>query len=44
MNIPADQATDVRSQVSAEEWQARVDLAARYRLAALHGWDDPGKL
>jgi len=26
--------------VSAEEWQARVDLAALYRLVALHGWDD----
>jgi ribulose-5-phosphate 4-epimerase/fuculose-1-phosphate aldolase len=30
----------VRSQVSAEEWQQRVDLAACYRLVALHGWDD----
>ncbi len=26
--------------MSAEEWQARVDLAALYRLVALHGWDD----
>ena len=26
--------------VSAEEWQARVDLAAAYRLVALFGWDD----
>ena len=25
---------------SAEEWQARVDLAATYRLVAMHGWDD----
>jgi ribulose-5-phosphate 4-epimerase/fuculose-1-phosphate aldolase len=33
-------APDVMSQVSAEEWQARVDLAAAYRLVALHGWDD----
>ena len=39
MNTPADQAADVRSQVSAEEWQVRVDLAACYRLVALHGWD-----
>ncbi len=31
---------DVRSQVSAEEWQARVDLAAAYRLVADFGWDD----
>jgi ribulose-5-phosphate 4-epimerase/fuculose-1-phosphate aldolase len=26
--------------VSAEEWDLRVDLAATYRLVALHGWDD----
>jgi len=26
--------------VSAEEWQARVDLAACYRLVAQHGWSD----
>jgi ribulose-5-phosphate 4-epimerase/fuculose-1-phosphate aldolase len=31
---------DVRSRVSDAEWQARVDLAACYRLVALHGWDD----
>lgn len=31
---------DLRSSVSKEEWQARVDLAGLYRLAALHGWDD----
>ena len=30
----------VRSKVSAAEWQVRVDLAAAYRLVALHGWDD----
>ena len=30
----------VRDQVSDEEWQLRVDLAACYRLIALHGWDD----
>ena len=30
----------VRDQVSAEEWQIRVDLAAAYRLVALYGWDD----
>src|SRR2546422_4695687 len=29
-----------RDQVSTEEWQARVDLAAAYRLVALYGWDD----
>ena len=31
---------DVKSQVSAEEWAIRVDLAAAYRLVALYGWDD----
>ncbi len=30
----------VREQVSAEEWQTRVDLAACYRLVARFGWDD----
>lgn len=30
----------IREQVSAEEWQVRVDLAALYRLVAMHGWDD----
>ncbi|MFA5123542.1 class II aldolase/adducin family protein [Zavarzinia sp.] len=30
----------VRDQVSPEEWAVRVDLAAAYRLVALHGWDD----
>jgi ribulose-5-phosphate 4-epimerase/fuculose-1-phosphate aldolase len=32
--------TSVRDQVSAEEWQTRVDLAATYRLIAHYGWDD----
>src|SRR5262245_9379550 len=35
-----DAGLSVRDRVSAEEWQARVDLAAVYRLVALHGWDD----
>jgi ribulose-5-phosphate 4-epimerase/fuculose-1-phosphate aldolase len=30
----------LRRQVSTEEWQTRVDLAAAYRLVALFGWDD----
>jgi ribulose-5-phosphate 4-epimerase/fuculose-1-phosphate aldolase len=29
-----------RDRVSAEEWRARVELAAAYRLIALFGWDD----
>ncbi len=32
--------TDMKNQVSEEEWKVRVDLAAMYRLAALYGWDD----
>jgi ribulose-5-phosphate 4-epimerase/fuculose-1-phosphate aldolase len=34
------QPTSIRDQVSEAEWQARVDLAAAYRLVALYGWDD----
>lgn len=32
--------TSLKGKVSAEEWQVRVELAALYRLVALHGWDD----
>ncbi|MGH6986830.1 MAG: class II aldolase/adducin family protein [Caulobacteraceae bacterium] len=34
------QTLSMKGKVSAEEWQARVDLAALYRLVALFGWDD----
>ena len=30
----------LRGAVPPEEWQARVELAACYRLVALFGWDD----
>ena len=30
----------LQGKVSAEEWQVRVELAALYRLVAMHGWDD----
>jgi ribulose-5-phosphate 4-epimerase/fuculose-1-phosphate aldolase len=30
----------VSDQVSNDEWNARVNLAAAYRLVALYGWDD----
>ena len=30
----------IREQVNDEEWQVRVDLAACYRIIAMHGWDD----
>jgi ribulose-5-phosphate 4-epimerase/fuculose-1-phosphate aldolase len=40
----ADQAAQLfpslEGKVSPEEWKLRVDLAATYRLVALHGWDD----
>src|SRR4051794_17501701 len=32
--------SSMKDKVSAEEWKARVDLAALYRLVAVHGWDD----
>ena len=35
MHIPS-----VQDQVSAQEWQLRVDLAACYRLVAAYGWSD----
>lgn len=35
-----DVGQSVKGRVSAEEWEARVDLAALYRLVALWGWDD----
>ena len=30
----------IQEQVSDEEWQTRIDLAACYRIIAMHGWDD----
>lgn len=38
--MQASVAISVREQVSTEEWQTRVELAAVYRLVALYGWDD----
>lgn len=32
--------SSVRSQVSEEEWNQRVNLAACYRAVAMYGWDD----
>ena len=43
MGVDLPKSHSVRSlegRVSAEEWKLRVDLAATYRLVALHGWDD----
>ena len=36
--------TSLKGKVSAEEWQARVDLAALYRLVALYVWDYAGHM
>ena len=40
MNAVLKPSASVRDQVSREEWELRVDLAAAYRLVALYGWDD----
>jgi ribulose-5-phosphate 4-epimerase/fuculose-1-phosphate aldolase len=32
--------SSLKNNVSADEWQTRVDLAACYRLVAQYGWDD----
>jgi ribulose-5-phosphate 4-epimerase/fuculose-1-phosphate aldolase len=43
MNAPTELSrmiTSLEGKVSAEEWQARVDLAAAYRLVAHFHWDD----
>ncbi|MBT8080665.1 MAG: class II aldolase/adducin family protein [Gammaproteobacteria bacterium] len=36
----AEKNLSVREQVTDEEWQMRVDLAACYRIIAMYGWDD----
>jgi ribulose-5-phosphate 4-epimerase/fuculose-1-phosphate aldolase len=41
VKVPAaHEIASLEGKVSPEEWQLRVDLAATYRLVALHGWDD----
>ena len=40
MNKPTKMADMKPAGMSPEEWQARVDLAAVYRLLAHYGWDD----
>jgi len=39
MNTAAAEVS-VREQVSEQEWEVRVNLAACYRLIAMFGWDD----
>src|ERR1700754_4097848 len=40
MNPPTLEIPSRKNQVSPEEWQVRVDLAAAYRLVAAFKWDD----
>lgn len=40
MNSTAERKLPLRKQVTEQEWQARIDLAAAYRLVAHYGWDD----
>ena len=40
MNQHAKIEPSVSTGISAEEWQARTDLAAVYRLCAHYGWGD----
>lgn len=40
MNLSVKGAGIGRGDITAAEWQARVDLAAVYRLIAHYGWDD----
>ena len=40
MNKLASVSKISRDGISPAEWQARVDLAAVYRLTAHYGWDD----
>lgn len=37
---PAEAGQVAPQEITAAEWQVRVDLAACYRLCALNGWDD----
>ena len=40
MTIHATTAIKQEMSIPSAEWQARVDLAAVYRLVSHHGWDD----
>jgi ribulose-5-phosphate 4-epimerase/fuculose-1-phosphate aldolase len=40
MSSPTQKPRTIRDQVTEQEWQTRVDLAAAYRLVAVYGWDD----
>lgn len=34
-----DRSQQLRQNISAAEWQQRIDFAACYRLVAMFGWD-----
>jgi ribulose-5-phosphate 4-epimerase/fuculose-1-phosphate aldolase len=38
--MPLQAVSEIRTGVTPEEWQVRVDLAAAYRLVVHYGWDD----
>ena len=38
--LRANTAASLKADVSPEEWQTRVELAAAFRLCALKGWDE----
>src|SRR5437763_2816740 len=40
MNIHTEATAARPQEIAPAEWDARVDLAALYRLVAHHGWDD----
>src|ERR671934_310806 len=40
MTVSALSVPSLRGEVSPEEWSARVDLAAAYRLVSLYKWED----
>ena len=40
MNIHTPVDSAAKGQMTDAEWEARVDLAAVYRLVAHNGWDD----
>ena len=40
MNTHVGSSTAIATGISPDEWQARTDLAAAYRLIARYGWDD----
>src|SRR5271168_745268 len=40
MNTHVKLATAAQAEISPAEWQARIDLAATYRLVAYYGWGD----